>query len=92
MSSSRLTSLSLSFNGIGDEGAIILGMGLVGSALTCLNLRKNGIHDAGASILSTSLFGSALTNLDLSANELSWEVKGTLAQLLVAQGIKLTIY
>ena len=63
-----LTSLDLSRNSIGDEGASSLSEALrVNTSLTSLDLSGNSIGDEGASSLSETLrVNTSLTSLDLS--------------------------
>ena len=79
-----LTSLNLSRNSIGDEGANSLSQALrVNTSLTTLNLSYNSIGDEGANFLSQALrVNTSLTSLNLSANYIRDEGANSLTQAL----------
>ena len=79
-----LTSLDLSNNSIGDEGASSLSDALrVNTSLTSLNLPGNSIGDEGASSLSEALrVNTSLTSLDLSNNSIGVEGASSLSEAL----------
>jgi Ran GTPase-activating protein (RanGAP) involved in mRNA processing and transport len=68
----HLSGIDLSYNKIGDKGAILLGNALernTETILAHLNLRNNKIRDEGATALATALLtNTALKHLDLSMN------------------------
>ncbi len=64
----HLQRLDLTYNNIGDEGAIAVARGLKGNlTLKSIDLSYNEIHNAGVEALSLVLQGNAI-NLDLSSN------------------------
>ena len=79
-----LTSLDLSENSIGDEGASSLSEALrVNTSLTSLDLSENSIGDEGASSLSEALrVNTSLTSLDLSENSIGDEGASSLSEAL----------
>ena len=79
-----LTSLDLSENYIGNEGAISLCEALrVNTSLTSLDLSKNDIGDEGAISLSEALtVNTSLTSLKLSENSIGHEGANSLSEAL----------
>ena len=79
-----LTTLNLSDNYIGAEGAFSLSQALaVSTSLTTLNLSDNSIFDEGATSLSQALaVNTSLTTLDLSLNYIGAEGAFSLSQAL----------
>merc|ERR1711924_9087 len=67
---SKLTTLSLYSNSIGDAGAAALAKALPASKLTVLFLGSNSIGDAGAAALVKALPASKLTWLDLHSDRM----------------------
>jgi hypothetical protein len=81
---SKLTSLSLWENKVGDEGAKLIAGGLAkNSKLTTLDLSENRIGDEGAKLIAKGLAkNSALTTLHLSTNEFGDEGAKAMAKAL----------
>lgn len=83
----HLSGIDLSYNKIGDKGAILLGNALernTETILAHLNLCNNKIRDEGATALATALLtNTALKHLDLSLNDM--EDNGVMA---LAEAIK----
>ena len=79
-----LTSLFLSFNSIGDEGANSLSEALrVNTSLTSLKLSNNSIGDEGAKSLSEALrLNTSLSSLDLCHNSIGDEGANSLSEAL----------
>ncbi|XP_068756025.1 protein NLRC3-like [Montipora capricornis] len=79
-----LTTLVLSENSIGDEGAASLSQALaVNTSLTTLDLSYNSIGDEGAASLSQALaVNTSLTTLDLSDNSIGNAGATSLSQAL----------
>ena len=79
-----LTTLNLSGNSIGAEGATSLSQALaVNTSLTTLNLSRNSIGAEGATTLSQALaVNTSLTTLDLSDNSIRSEGATSLSQAL----------
>ncbi|MFY9590228.1 hypothetical protein [Rickettsia endosymbiont of Halotydeus destructor] len=79
-----LTELNLSYNKIGDEGAIAIGDGFNDMALTSLNLENNYIGDEGAIAIGRGLKNNTiLTSLNLHYNQIGYE--GAIA---IGEGLK----
>ena len=79
-----VTSVSLSYNSIGAEGANSLSQALrVNTSLTSLNLSNNSISAEGANSLSQALrVNTSLTSLNLSQNSIGDEGDNFLSQAL----------
>src|SRR3989338_6644607 len=88
-----LTSLNLSSNQLGDEGAGRLAEALAfNSTLTNLNLKSNNVGDKGASRLAEALAtNSSLTSLNLMNNWVGDEGAGRLAEALAINSALTTL-
>ncbi|XP_068756016.1 NLR family CARD domain-containing protein 3-like, partial [Montipora capricornis] len=89
-----LTTLDLSYNSIGDEGATSLSQALaVNTSLTTLDLSRNSIGDEGATSLSQALaVNTSLTTLDLSCNSIGAEGATSLSQALAVNTSLTTLH
>lgn len=78
----QVTSVDLSFNLIGDRGAISLAGASVSSKLSCLKLAYNRIDNSGGSALADAMGLSELRDLDLRFNRLTDEGRAYLERVI----------
>ncbi|KAJ0060262.1 hypothetical protein NL108_006166 [Boleophthalmus pectinirostris] len=83
LSSSPLTHLNLSYNGLQDSGVRLLSLGLQGSRLQALRLRCCLLTADGVQSLTSVLKETQLKKLDLSLNRLRDQAVGPLRDALL---------